>query len=223
MEPWAHGRIALSTPRDPARGPLVLVLHPYADDARVLTSGGFSRAPAERILWEAPGVAPELGDTWGNAGAVERARLAIAHGHERHGLEPGPVVVAGASMGALTALQLARAHPGLIGCLLLVLPVVAPGALFDALGAEDRMRTTMAAAHGGRPAHPDVGRTRGIPQRWWSSADDPVTPERTVRAAAREAGATWSSLGPVGHFPYSVDPLEALAFYRATMPCGPPK
>jgi pimeloyl-ACP methyl ester carboxylesterase len=152
-------------------------------------------------------VAPDLGGpsaSWGSPAAVEAVAAAAAYVRAR-GADPGPVVVVGASMGAVDMHNFARARPGDVAALAGLAPVCDLEALY-ALGADD-LTVNIARAWGvepGVPLPPEANPARAAreircPWLGYFASDDPLVPAASVEAFAGAVGGRAVDLGPVGH------------------------
>jgi len=164
LEPWTDGGKLLGW-RAPAPGPArarLVVFHGNAGSAldRGYLAAAFRAAlpevPVEVLLAEYPGYGPVPGAP-SEAALVAAARAAVAAA--RRGA-PGPVLVAGESLGSAVAALAAAADPGAVDGLLLVTPLASVPAvarrhypMVPGFALRDRWRADLALpGYGGRVA-----------------------------------------------------------------------
>jgi S-formylglutathione hydrolase FrmB len=161
--------------------------------------------------------------TWGNATAIARISSARTYIQTLAGVSAGKVVLVGQSMGALNALNWARANPTLVHCVIALIPVInltdvrdnhGLSASIDSAYAGGYSQATYGAAH--NPAtFAAAGGLAGIPiQCWYGTTDTLCLP---AFATAFGAAANACVLKPVagGHAEATIalmDPAQVLSF-----------
>lgn len=167
--------------------------------------------------------------TWGND--ASQAAVATAKTNLQAaaiGAKAGKVGLLATSMGALTALNWARANAALVGCVALAIPVVdlayehdnnvnGYGAEIEAAYGNLAGYTAAVAAH--NPMQNAAAHAAGPPLKMWRSTNDAiaVTARQDAFAAAVGANCPVSSLGAAGHSPVSTPPAEVVAFFQANL------
>jgi pimeloyl-ACP methyl ester carboxylesterase len=174
----------------------------------------------------------DMGGTavWGNDAsqtAVTTARTNV-QAAATGGAKAGKVGLLATSMGALTALNWARANPSLVACIGLMIPVVDLAYEHDNnvngyAAAIEAAYTNLAGYQAAVATHDPMQNTAshasGPPIKMWRSTDDAiaVTARQDAFAAAVGSNCQVSSLGAAGHFPQTVPPTEVVAFFQANL------
>lgn len=149
--------------------------------------------------------------TWGNNTAISRVGEAKTWLEAGVGAVAGPVVLMGASMGALAVLNWARQHPSLVSAVVVFIPVLdlqdvwannynGATALINAAYGGAYVDATERAVH--NPLYQStVGDHRDYPIQIWFSDNDPVALPTFVEQFVDNVGstATAHSMGSIGH------------------------
>lgn len=160
---------------------------------------------------------------WGSPTAVARTESLRAWAATRGLFSPNKVVLFGVSMGALAALNYARAYPTKVAAIVLVTPVVSLSYYHDTHngGSEAAQIET---AYGGLAAYQAALPTSdptayiaslGIPIKVWYSTSDPDIPVSLVQSFATAANAETASLGAVDHSAGALTGPEVMKFFRS--------
>lgn len=144
--------------------------------------------------------------TWGNATAQTRAETLRAYAGTAFGLPNGKVHLLGASMGALTALQYAKANPSKVASIALIIPALdLDYAYQNNIGGHQAdigtawgvsFPTALPAA---AKVLDDTSSWDAIPVKIWYVTNDVYTPTASSTTFIANAGATGVSLGALGH------------------------
>lgn len=182
-----------------------------------------------------PGV--EMGPTsaaysWGNDHAL--ACLTDAHRYlvgPDIGARDERVVLAGASMGAVLALNWALRHRGLVagvvlGCPVVDLEAVARGPLAPSLAAAYGLEDPKGIADlGDHSPVSYASRLNGLPIRIYASRNDPVAADtdacESFAALVGGDAITVVDLGSCGHWPIATPGDDAVSFTRSVTGCRP--
>jgi hypothetical protein len=137
------------------------------------------------------------GETWGNNTGVSRVVDDVAYLQGAMGAPAGKVIVFGASMGGIVAMNYTRAHPDKVACLVLIRPVCNAALINAAYGGAYNNTTD-------GPNHNPVlfaNQLAGIPTQIWYASNDAIITPSTVLAvvAGIGAGATATDTAPGGH------------------------
>jgi pimeloyl-ACP methyl ester carboxylesterase len=160
--------------------------------------------------------------TWGNPTSVAAIGSARTFIHSALVTATDKCVLVGSSMGALAALNYARANPALVAGIALLLPSL------DLRDLHDNNRGGFAAgieaAYGGTAGTFDAQATASnpaehlaaidaldVPIHVWASTDDPIALWSIVQTFAAATGATVHSVGAAGH---DFGSLDRAAFSR---------
>lgn len=134
--------------------------------------------------------------------------------------KPGKVLILAVSMGAMLALNWARANPGLVAAIALLYPAVNLQWIHDNGGA-----ASTEAAYGGLAAfnaavaahnpkaHATEYASLGVPLKMWYSTADAVVSTAEQEAFAKASGVPAVPLGPVGHADMTVLPVSDIVNY----------
>lgn len=159
---------------------------------------------------------------WGNDTSIARVADGWSYIKSQFGAKSDQVLIYGASMGALIALNWAKANPGLVAAMALHLPVTDLADIHDnnRIGYAVEIETAFGGAAGyaaAIAAHNPIANASAfsdIPIKMWYASNDTVVMPATVDAFASATGAKKASLGAVGHTTNTLDPGEVLAFLR---------
>lgn len=160
-------------------------------------------------------------NTWGNDTSRTRVGDAFTFAQSKLGVKTDKVLLFGASMGTLTALNYARANPTKVAAIALALPIT------DLVDAHDNRGFTAVTetAYGGtaaynaaKAAHNPATNTAdlaGIPIKLWYTTDDPYAWPATVAAFDSALGSADAvSIGTGGHSTAGLDPSAVADFFR---------
>jgi pimeloyl-ACP methyl ester carboxylesterase len=161
-------------------------------------------------LQQLPAIATDMGGTtttWGNDTAISACASSLTYLNTVTGARTDRAIVVGLSMGALTALNWARANPSKVAAIGLFLPTVNLADMHD--NNRGGFAGDIEASYGGAsgyatdgPSHDPANFTASyasMPIRIWYSSDDPVAVPSVVTAFGTAVGATMTNLGNVGH------------------------
>lgn len=152
---------------------------------------------------------------WGNAGALTAIGQLWTQAINDLGVLSDKILIAGLSMGALTALNYTRQNPTKVKACLGITPAVSLPWHYDngfgTPGSVAQVQAEIEAAYGGYagyqaaiPAHsPYEGMDfpAGVPLALWTSTDDTFVSNARTHEYAAAVGAELGSLGAVGHSP----------------------
>jgi hypothetical protein len=182
---------------------------------------GLQRKVAESGMPVASG---DLGSMthWGNGTSVTRTEQLRVWQQTTQGVKTDKVVLLAVSMGALAALNWARANPTKVSAIVLLTPIVNLGYYHDVYPDGGVVSAQIDAAYGGTPAYTAAAPTSdpmvygaalsSIPINIWYSDDDTSVRPVDVASFATLTGAKTKSLGAVGHSAGSLTATELLSF-----------
>jgi hypothetical protein len=214
---------------DATRPPIVYCHSRGNDSAQVAAVGFIDQVTSALALAGYVVYGGDMGGTltWGNdtsqtAVGTGKTNVQAAWG------KAGKVGLLATSMGALAALNWARANPTLVACVGLVVPVVdlayehnndvsGYGSEIEAAYTNLAGYTAAVATHD--PMQNTAAHASGPPIKMWRSTDDAVavTARQDAFAAAVGANCAVSSLGAVGHLPQTTPPAEVVSFFQANL------
>ena len=156
---------------------------------------------------EAGGLTP-----WGNSTAVARVGDAVTYLQGTRGAKAGTVLLVGASMGAVTALNYARANPTLVGAVVGLIPaldlddIVTNNRGGGAASVNTAYGTYNEGTHGATYNPATYASTFTIPTRLYYASDDTTCIPSTITVFdAACASATAVSVGALGHTQAAID------------------
>lgn len=149
---------------------------------------------------------------WGNTTAIARVGDAVTYAHGTLGWKSGTVLLVGGSMGALTALNYARANPSKVGAIVGLIPVIDLNDMVTnnrgglAANIHAAYGGYVEATHGASHNPATYAASFTTPTRLFYASDDTVTvPGATTAFDAACAAATATSVGALGHTQAAVD------------------
>lgn len=149
---------------------------------------------------------------WGNATAMLRAPDGRTHLQGTRGAKSGTVLAVGSSMGALTALNFAKANPTLVACVVGIIPVIDLNDMVTnnragtAAAINTAYSTYSEATHGPTYNPANYAATFATPTRLWYASDDTTAIPGAVTAFDTAcAAASATSLGALGHTQAAID------------------
>lgn len=206
-----------------ARG--VIYCHSYGGDHAQAVDGIETEAVLSTLAVAGhPVLSCDMGgpSTWGNDTAQSRLSEARAFLISRYGVTDTSVHLVAVSMGALVALNWARANASLVASVSLCVPVV------DLADVHDNDRSGLAApieaAYGGGAGYSaavdahnpaaNVGGYAGMPIRAWTSETDTIALAAKAEsfASAVASRASVDTLGAIGHAVTGWSAAEVLSF-----------
>lgn len=204
--------------------PPLILCHGATDTAASIAAVDGFRALVTALAQDHLVVAADLGgDQWGNDTHLARIGQAIAYANSLGAT--GKPRLAGISMGTLGALGYARANPGAIAAVGVVIPALDLGDLYANRGFSANINAayppsgyndaTMGTTRS--PVKYAAGLPADLPIGLWTSSDDPYTVPSTADAFVTARPATWrTNLGALGHTPAAV--AAAAPLMAAWMP-----
>lgn len=228
-----YTRVQTLLAKPDATRPGIVYCHSVGNDASQAIATGYvdqvthALALAGYIVYggDMGGTAP-----WGN----DASQAAVGTGKTNvqatatGGAKSGKIGLLATSMGALSALNWARANPTLVACIGLMIPVVDLAYEHDNnvngyAAAIEIAYTNLAGYTAAVTTHDPMQNTAahasGPPIKMWRSTDDAVavTARQDAFAAAVGSNCQVSSLGAAGHFPQTVPPAEVVSFFQANL------
>lgn len=162
---------------------------------------------------------------WGNATAVARVGDAVTYLQGTLGAKSGTVLLVGASMGALTASNYAKANPSKVGCVVGIIPVVDLNDMVTnnrgglAANINTAYGTYSEATHGATYNPATYAASFTTPTRLFYASDDTTAIPGAVTAFDTAcAAASATSLGALGHTQAAVaaTPISTVLDFLAT-------
>ena len=161
---------------------------------------------------------------WGNSTAVARVGDAVTYLQGTLGAKSGTVLLIGASMGAVTALNYARANPTKVGCVVGIIPVIDLNDMVTnnrgslAANINTAYGTYSEATHGPTYNPANYAASLTTPTRLYYASDDATAIPGAVTAFDTAcSSATAASVGALGHTQAAIDaaPREEIVEWLA--------